>query len=234
VERGDYFFPIVTLDDQGEVYRLAGTAFSPARGVLLTCRHVIERNERVAVQNLITDEVTEVEAVRYDPDGRIDLALIECPFEQHPPTLPVVPTGVVRPGTNVWTYGYYQRSYSPYVIDGAFYGGRVASVHHASQTERGSSEILLPFPIVEGTSGAPLLVEPGQAAGPATTPGFTGVCYGSRQQRVVAQEVADVQEGEVSRSETLYRVVEFGLAFHIQAVGGFLARVGVNELTQAQ
>ncbi len=220
------------VDENLDPIGLLGTAFCPAVGVLLTCAHVADGPPgTVAIHDTLTDEIALIENVRLDPDQRgLDLALIDSPLERDLEPLIVVPSEVVRPGTETWTYGYFSTNPTKYEIQAGYFGGRVTTVQTGAETSHGSPDIVLQYPVVEGMSGAPLIVQSGESEGQTRLGGVTGVCYASRAQRVVAQEVTDVVQGSDTRSETLWRVVEFGLAHHINPVAEFLARVGADDL----
>lgn len=235
MDRRDSFFPVVALDDSGEPQGLLGTAFCPADGWLLSCHHVLGNGGRaIGIHDLRADETEPVGEVRRDRDRRpMDLALIENPLERQIDPLPFVQGHVVRPGSNVFAYGYFTKSPVAYETEGAFMGGQVTGVLYGASTAHGRTEIVVPFPIIEGLSGTALLLAGTDPEATTGAAGVTGVCHGSRQQRVVAEQYVEIRDGAEGRAETTYRVVEFGLAFHVQAVAGFLGRLGVNDLRWA-
>lgn len=130
-------------------------------------------------------------------------------------------------GTNAWAAGYFTGSPIKYEIEPAFLSGRVSSVLTAPQTPHGAPEIVLPFAVIEGFSGTPLMIEQGDRVG------LAGVCHGTRQQRAVAEQITEIDESGQQRTEVAYRVVEFGLALHVNAVAEFLQRVGIRTLNWA-
>lgn len=165
--------------------------------------------------------------VVYPSDARsgLDLALIPDPFEREVEPVPVTTSEAVSPGSTVFAYGWFSRSPVKYHIEGAFLSGNVFGVNLGSQTDSGHPDVVLPFPVIEGMSGAPLFLARAEGIG------VVGVCYGSRQQRAVASEVIDVREdGKEDYSETTWRIVELGLALHINAVARFLSESGIKDL----
>lgn len=227
MDRNDFFFPVAVIDG-GTPKGLAGTAFVAAPGMMMTCRHVVDQPVELAVHDLKTDEFLPVPAPVLDPSERpLDLAVFESPLNRRTAPIAFTNSETVRMGSAAWAAGYFTRSPVEYQIEPAYLSGRVSSVMTGIQTHHGAAEVVLPFPIIEGFSGTPLMIEPGEAAG------LAGVCHGSRQQRTVAEQVIEVEEDEQKRSETTYRVVEFGLAFHVNSVAGFLHRVGVETLNWA-
>lgn len=227
MDRNDYFFPVAVMDG-GRPKGLAGTAFVAAPGMMMTCRHVVDQPGELAIHDLKTDEFLRVPAPVIDPSERpLDLAVFESPLNRQTPPIGFTHSETVRMGSTAWAAGYFTRSSIEYQIEPAFMSGRVSSVTTCLQTHHGAAEVALPFPIIEGFSGTPLMIERGEAAG------LAGVCHGSRQQRAVAERVIEVEEDEQKRSEITYRVVEFGLAFHVNSVAGFLRRVGIETLSFA-
>lgn len=229
MERNDCFFPIAVMDGTAPT-ALAGTAFQTAPGTMMTCRHVVDQDESVtlALHDLKTDEFLEFSRPTYDPSDRpMDLAIFASPLKRETPTVPFTRSETVRMGSSAWAAGYFRTSPIEYGLEPAFLSGRVSSVLTGLQTVHGGGELVLPFPIIEGFSGTPLMIEGNGTAG------LAGVCHGSRQQRTVAEQVIDVERDGEKRSETTYRVVEFGLAFHVNAVAGFLRRVGIEKLAFA-
>jgi hypothetical protein len=227
VNRDDYFFPVAVMDGDTPT-ALAGTAFLAAPGKMMSCRHVVDQPIDLAVHDLGTDEFFPIGAPTLDPSERaLDLAVFESPLKRDTPPVAFTPSETVRMGSHSWAAGYFTTSPIAYQIEPALLSGRVSSVLIGMQTRHGASELVLPFPIIEGFSGTPLMIETrrdGRARWRMPR---------QPQQRTVAEQVVDVTEGEQKRSEITYRVVEFGLAFHVNPVAGFLKRVGIENLTAA-
>jgi hypothetical protein len=124
-------------------------------------------------------------------------------------------------GADVNLIGYYSAGDEPFSV-GSFHGPAVSV-----PIQQGHQRIRLPYPVIEGCSGSPLLTyHNGTKA--------VGVAYGSESQRVLAYKVVDVQEGETRYRETVHRIVEFGLAYHASAVIWFLASLGVDLLVSSE
>lgn len=176
MDRRDYYFPVVAVDPDGEPRGLAGTAFCPKPGWLLTCRHVLDQaGKTFAVHDTRTDEFFPLEEAIFDPSDRpLDLALVESPLTRHIPAIPTVTSEVVRPGISVFAYGYFSVSPVKYEIDGALLGGQVTGLHHGIQTAHGGAEVILPFAVVEGLSGAPLHIDGQSSMAITNVTGLTG------------------------------------------------------------
>jgi hypothetical protein len=86
----------------------------------------------------------------------------------------------------------------------------------------GFERIVLPFPVIEGLSGSPLLMTYNGAK-------VAGVCFGSESSRVRAYEQSTVvRDGEVQIERT-ERIVEFGLAYPSGLVAQWLEDAGVQH-----
>ena len=193
---------------------------------MMTCRHVVDRSQDLAIHDLRTDEFLPIGRATFDPSTRpLDLAVFDSPLRRDTTPIPFAESPAVMTGSESWAAGYLVKSPIEYSIESAFLAGRVSSVLLGMQTPHGSAEVVVPFPVIEGFSGTPLMIQKGDAVG------LAGVCHGSRQQRAVAEDVTDIDEDGVRREEVTYRVVEFGLAFHVNAVAGFLNRVGMGATT---
>lgn len=229
MDHRDHYFPVVSMGPEGPT-GLLGTAFAIADGWMMSCRHVIDVQGDVAVHDTRTDEFLPVRQVLTDdtPPMR-DLAVFECLADRALPLIGFTQSSTVRMGTSAWASGYISLSPIEYRVRPAFFSGRVTSVLLAQQSEAQRAEVVLPFAVVEGLSGTPLMID--SADGKMS--GIAGVCCASRQQRTVAQEITDTTKGGEEYSETLWRVVELGSALHVQEVGGFLSSVGHQTLTAA-
>jgi hypothetical protein len=130
---------------------------------------------------------------------------------------------VLNVGQDVATYGFYSHGGGwSTLADGAF-KGHVVSFRTETHTLAAVS-----FPIVEGLSGSPLRTAHHGSK-------VVGVCFGSEAQRVVASEVLEYEDREVKLKETVNRIVEFGLAYRVEEILGFLAEIEeVDPLVTAE
>ncbi len=219
----DIVYPVAVLDENQQPLSLAGSAFPVTPdGGFLTCLHVVSRIDAEGVQvrvGIIDAKERRVYPVEehFSPPPDIGLDLAYLPLAVGRPTpcfLPFLDPAEVLMGTNVNLIGYYSGR-EPFDV-GSFTGTAVAV-----QREGRHQRIRLPYPVIEGCSGSPLITfHNGTKA--------VGAAYGSESQRVQAYEVVDVRDGETRYRETVHRIVEFGLAYHASAVIWFLESLGVN------
>ncbi len=117
-------------------------------------------------------------------------------------------------GTSANLIGYYSGEQQFEV--GSFKGTVVAVARQG-----GFQRLRLPYPVIEGCSGSPLITfHNGTKA--------VGMAFGSESQRVQAYEVVDVHDGETRYRETVHRIVEFGLAYHPSTIIAFLQSIGID------
>ena len=83
-------------------------------------------------------------------------------------------------------------------------------------------ELVLPYAVIEGLSGAPVLTRHNGTK-------VVGMCRGSESQRVLAQEVIETREGSSHYRETLHRLIEFGVAYDYGSLVAFLQGASVLE-----
>lgn len=243
----DYlFFRLYGLTEDGKEEFL-GTGFPVTEGGgLLTCRHVVdvdrERLPHVTLHDNLTGYKIHAKEIRFPEAEDLDLAflpgLVPKANRTFFPLLPVHPPTVFA-ASLVFTWGFYRVRAGrwpseppphPGPVEQGFFSGRLVSLN---KTESGRGYLTLPFPVLEGMSGCPILIE-------QNGPKVVGVGFGSRQTRVAAYEVKEYEEertetgkgGErverIEREERIDRVVEFGHAYHGAEVLRFLEDVGAS------
>jgi hypothetical protein len=226
-----FFFPIVRVDQDGNATGLAGTAFpiTPGGG-LVTCRHVVDiaDGDGQPIPTAIMDGDRLVPIVNpVFAALEWDMAFLPAGLgREHAHYFPILPLVMGLIGRDVYSVGYYSASGQ---IQRGYFAGRVVSWRGA---EGGSNlvpfagpeplELVLPYPVIEGLSGAPVITD-------HNGPKVVGMCRGSESQRILAQEVIDAQDGTSHYRETLQRIVEFGVAYESSALGTFLTSSSVLE-----
>ncbi len=108
-------------------------------------------------------------------------------------------------------------------IEQGYFAGRIVNFFRSDSTPPVWS-LTLPYPMIEGFSGSPILTD-------FNGPKVAGLGYGNRITRVLASEVVEVQDGLDSFRETINRVVEFGLAYHCDELLTFLDELALRGYT---
>jgi hypothetical protein len=218
MDRTRFLFRVFVLGQDGLPAALAGCAFPiSGRGDPVTCRHVIERcdeDERLLPIGVWDDRRSRLFPVRRGetPDWPdLDLAVIPRAFGDEPTGdyFPMLDPDRLEIGEDIFTWGYYATN--PRHLDRVrhgFFRGSLVSLEPGSAAvkETAYERLVLPFPVIEGLSGSPVLTYHNGVK-------VVGVCFASEAHRVQAYEVTEVKEGNIKRREELRRIVEFGLAY---------------------
>lgn len=219
----DYYFPIATKGADGKPDRLLGSAFAVAPdGCLVTCRHVVDRVDESGQEiqpflldfgNLVMRPLTQA---RFSKDPVVDLAYLPNALgREHAEFLPILDPEHILIGIDAACYGFLSTNAGRFPARGGYFSGAISSVVAG---DRGGKDCLLPYPIVEGMSGAAITTFHNGTK-------VIGVAHGSQSQRVLASEITEVDDGGSHYKETIVRMIEFGLAHHAQTLIDFLGEV---------
>lgn len=209
-----FLFPIVALDGNGRPAFLRGNAFPvTADGGLMTCRHVISVEEGVSLVALDRERGIAVPiasaVVPTDPSS-LDLAFLPKALGRVTHRLPFLPPPELIVGHDVASYGFYSPSGRIESAGDGYFKGNIVNfrtTHAAIAT--------LSFPVIEGMSGSPVVTYHNGVK-------LVGICFGSESQRILADEIIDVTDGDHRYTETVNRIVEFGLAYRSEVIEAFL------------
>jgi hypothetical protein len=143
-------------------------------------------------------------------DQNLDLAFLPEALGRASSHFPLLPSGDLYVGSDVYTYGFYSPSGRvENVADGLFKGNVVSfrTPRYAIAT--------LSYPVIEGMSGSAVLTYHNGVK-------LVGICFGSESQRILASEIVDMKDGEREYRETINRIVEFGLAYRSEVIADFV------------
>lgn len=219
-----FFYSVHIVDQNGEPKAFLGTAFPfQPGGTFMTCRHVVdhrlEEGQSLALFESGTDRFIPVNDIRL-PSKHIDLAVLPGAIPEKTEFIPMLFPNLVIIGESAFTFGYYTRAGTAMGLSRGYFSGHIVNIDDAADFG-GERMITLPFPVVEGLSGSPVLTY-------HNGPKLIGVCIGSESHRVLASEVLEVEDGVAKFRETVHRIVEFGLAYHPMAILSALKDVGIN------
>jgi hypothetical protein len=142
--------------------------------------------------------------VRYPNDPDLDVAYLPLALGRKSRAfLPLLPPGELLVGADVYTFGHFPTD-EPTVPEPAYFRGAV--VGFSARSNRYPT-LTLPFAIVEGMSGSPVLTN-------HNGPKVVGMAIGNRISRVLAAEIVDYHNGSTHVRESINRIVEFGVAYH--------------------
>jgi hypothetical protein len=219
-----FFYSVHVVGQNGEAQAFLGTAF-PVHpgGTFMTCRHVVDRQleegQSLALFESGTDRFIPISNILL-PAEHIDLAVLPGAIPEKAEFLPMLFPNLVIIGESAFTFGYYTRAGTPMGLSRGYFSGHLVNIDAAAEFG-GEIMITLPFPVVEGLSGSPVLTY-------HNGPKLIGVCIGSESHRVLASEVLEVEEGGGKFRETVHRIVEFGVAYHPTAILRALKDVGIK------
>ncbi len=229
MEINKFFYMVFLVDHQNEEdHRYLGTAFPIAPGGgFLTCRHVVdvEYDARTHRRGIL-DVQRQIFCLMGDPlypgDDRLDIAFIPNALQQ-PKTefFPILTPRLLNIGEDVYTPGFFQPGGGNGEVTQAYLSGRIVNIFSVD-AQRGIHSMLLPYAIIEGMSGSPVLTY-------HNGPKVVGMATGNQMQRVVAHEVMDYQGTEREYKETINRITEFGVAYHAATLVQFLQEIGVSQ-----
>jgi hypothetical protein len=178
----------------------------------------VEEGTRLAVLDRAAPRLVPITKILYPGDAGLDMALLPGVLDGSTKQFPILTSGLFRVGEDVGTYGYYsQTGHVAQMVDG-YFKGHVVSF----RTDRYVT-ITLSYPVIEGLSGSYVTTAHNGAK-------LVGMCFGSESQRVLAQEVVEIKEGERERREEVHRIVEFGMAYRSEVIETFCNECGVQPV----
>ncbi|MFN3242912.1 MAG: serine protease [Planctomycetota bacterium] len=218
------FFRLCAESSDGATTYL-GTAFPVAPGGgLLTCRHVVKslpRDSILAVHDYRGVRLAQVSAEPvYPSDPLVDLAFLPDTLSSTKPEFfPILVPSDLKVGEDVYSFGFFALGGGDSEIEHGFFAGKIVSFF-GHQNVVGRTSMLLPYAVLEGMSGSPVLTY-------HNGPKLVGLAIGNRASRILAHEVSSFEDDQERFTETIHRVVEFGVALHAAAIIGFLSEAGV-------
>ncbi len=223
ISASDYIFQLFSLDLHGKPIAFLGTAFPIASdGTLATCGHVVSKvslPQRIGVWDNRKRKLT---AIPQDPlfpsDGNVDMALLPNALRRNENEFfRLLPPQLLAVGQDVYTFGFFELSREQDELSGGieygYFGGKVVAFKNDEDPSRRS--LILPFPILEGMSGSPVLTY-------HRGPKLVGIAKGNRESKILAHSVMDYSDEKGTVKEEIHRVTEFGIAYHCAAIELFL------------
>lgn len=219
-------YPLFLVDKDKRIQRFLGTAFSVAPGGgLLTCRHILNASipgdQQIAALDQETNQlrrVMEPPLTSSNPD--IDLAFLPNVLDRGKKEFfPLLSPNKLLVGEDTYSVGFFSIGGNVADVERGYFSGDIIGFLQSKNLAKAS--MLLPYAILEGMSGSPVLTY-------HNGPKLVGVATGNRESRIVASHVVDYSDSTRQVQETINRIVEFGVAYHVIGVNAFLAEVGAN------
>ena len=230
MDRRDYFFKIVRVNNAGRAVGFAGTGFPVTpEGGILTARHIVDvelaaSGDHLAIEDEEAGSFSQLAQPVYPDDPRIDLAFVPGAMPRTPPRyFPILTPSVLTIGEDIYSFGFFTVGGRLEDVEQGYFSGRVVN-SSSSVDPYGAPTIVLPYPVLEGMSGSPVLTYHNGVK-------LVGLAFGNRSSRILASEILDYEDSGTRLRETVHRIVEFGIAYHADALVRFLGRVASGAFT---
>ncbi len=222
-----FFYKLFLVDDTHQPKSFLGSAFPVVpNGGLLTCRHVVDikipSGHAIAVLDSELSRLTPMTAAPiYPTNPKIDLAFLPNALSrQKPEFLPLLSPQALKIGEDVYSFGFFAIGGGVSAVEQGYFAGKIVNFFRHEQSVDEAS-LTLPFPVLEGMSGSPVLTY-------HNGPKVVGLAIGNRSSRILASEIIEYKDEKTEFRETVNRIVEYGVAYHCSAIVQFLARAGAQ------
>ena len=221
-----FFYKLYLVDAKLEPLKFIGTSFPiTPNGGLLTCRHVVdlaipEGQAIAAYDSEMSRFVVLTNAPVFPRNPAIDLAFLPNALSR--PKLeffPVLSPKELKIGTDVHSFGFFAIGANQEAIEQGYFSGKIVNFFEYEKSAE-TARITLPFPILEGMSGSPILTYHNGIK-------LVGIGIGNRQTRILASEILEFEEGTTRLRESIHRIVEYGVAYHAAAILHFLIQTEI-------
>ena len=226
MEISRFFYRLHLVDQALQPRAFIGTAFPVApNGGLLTCRHVVDiaTPEDQAIPVFDAEEsryVTLESAPIYSTDPAVDLAFLPNAFKrQKPEFFPILTPPMLKIGEDSYTFGFFAIGARQESIEHGYFAGKIVNFFDYRESAA-RAKMTLPFPVLEGMSGSPILTY-------HNGPKLVGIGIGNRQIRILASEVIEYRDDRTEFRESINRIVEHGVAHHSGAIVNLLVQAGI-------
>ena len=191
--KSKFFYRLYKAIDQPPLYYL-GTAFPIAPGgTLMTCRHVVDvsfgENEYLAVFDEKSKKLFPINDVNYPSDPNLDIAILPNAFsDNRKEYIPFLTPHDLKVGEDVYTMGFFNEHENNVTTQDGYFGGKIVNFRNALHSDHAA--LTLPFAIIEGLSGSPILTYHNGVK-------VVGMAIGSKSARVVASEVIEYEDDKL-------------------------------------
>ncbi len=224
-----FFYKVFVTTGGRQIRRFLGTAFPiTPNGGLLTCRHVVDvpikDNETLAVFDNEKNRLVPISDFKVPAHPKFDIAFIPNALQREKSEFfPLLSPPLITMGEDVYSFGYYlsENNLSENNLHTGYFKGNIVNFLNSDQTP-GYVSMSLSYAVIEGLSGSPVLTY-------HNGPKLVGMCYCNFQTRIVAHEVMEFEDEKEKFRETINRIVELGLAYHVEALIKFLQEIDVDN-----
>ena len=163
----------------------------------------------------ISQQLVPIAERNYPRDKSLDLAFLRAslPSDNHS-YFPILTPQALLVGEAVYSYGFFAVGGHGLEIEQGYFSGSIVNFTK-STSDPPVWSLTLPYPVIEGMSGSPVLTY-------HNGPKVVGLAYGNRSSRILASEIVEYEDSEGRTREAIHRIVEFGRAYHAAALQAFL------------
>lgn len=226
MEIAKFFYKVYAIDKEGRPQAFLGSAFPVVpNGGLLTCRHVVSielpDGQQIAVLDNEKDTFSPVSDIVLPSQSGLDLAFLRNALGRPKSEFfPILTPKRLVVGKDVFCFGFFATGGRFADVEQGYFSGRIVNFF-SSEPSPISYSLMLPFPVLEGMSGSPILTYHNGTK-------LVGLSYGNRSSRILASEVLLYKDEKKEYKETIHRIVEFGVAYHCATIIDFLSQIGVK------
>jgi hypothetical protein len=223
----DYILPLIVGRPEGDrrlsLSRYAGVAFYLGTGGLVaTCKHVVQEcgvDEVLLSKNLATGSFEPVTNVKAHPTYDFAVAQVGPPIQNA--HLPLCPTPVVL-GTEVQALGFTSRGQSgkDLLVESRLFKGYISRLSSTPSLPNSRTTLEVSFPSLKGFSGAPVISGPKREV--------IGMLFSNHESTIEQFKYSEVRDEQQTFTESIHRVLEFGLAHSTSDMQTFLMDLGVR------
>ncbi|MCF7810080.1 serine protease [bacterium] len=224
MEIKSYIYPLFLINKDHIPIQFLGVAFPiTPNGGMLSCKHVLEQavltdGNYIAIIDFKTSSVIVIKEYQISDTINYDLAFLSNTINNKHEYIPMIPVNKLIIGSKISSFGFYSIGKSISDLSRGFFSGTIVNVRHVD----GVQEMVLPFPVLEGMSGSPVIHY-------YEGPKIAGICIGNKQQIIQVNEILEYRDTEKEYKETINRVVEFGISYPVNVIKLFLDEIGVNN-----
>lgn len=161
MEISHFFYKLYLVGQDLSAPRFLGTSFPVApNGGLLTCRHVVDiqvgRGQSIAVLDE-TSRFSPIGPPVYSPDSSVDLAYLpDVLGREKAEFFPILPPPVLKVGFDIYSFGFFAIGGGASTVESGYFAGKIVNFFDC-ELAPDKAKITLPFPVLEGMSGSPVL-----------------------------------------------------------------------------
>lgn len=210
MNKAKLFYRLFKAKDSQPTHFL-GTCFPvEPNGGFLTCRHVVDvefnDNEYLAIFDQEQKELIKVNSIKYPSDNNLDIAYLPNALGKNKEEfIPFLSPEDLKVGESIFIFGFFNEHENNVTTQEAYFSGKIVNFTRSPNSSH--TALTLPFAVIEGMSGSPILTYHNGVK-------VVGMAIGSKSARIVASEAIEYEDDKLQYKETISRIIEFGVGYH--------------------